>query len=185
MVGIFFKQYRYYIVILTGVLAGALLANLVIDDITDKIGIFNYDFKNAVINVSLDRMLYLRYILKLRIKEYVGFILILFTPAALLGAYMFMAFIGISTGMMVSVCVMNMGIKGMLIYAVCLVPQYIIYAVAVSLIVSSVEVGHMEIKKTAVNIIISLLFMIIGILYETYVSTWLMKALLEHISYCI
>ena len=43
MVGIFFKQYRYYIVILTGVLAGALLANLVIDDITDKIGIFNYE----------------------------------------------------------------------------------------------------------------------------------------------
>lgn len=44
MAGIFFKQYRYYIVILAGVVAGTLLANLAIDNVTDKIGIFNPDF---------------------------------------------------------------------------------------------------------------------------------------------
>ena len=44
MAGIFFRrifgQYRYYIVILLGVAVGSLMANLVIDDITDKIGMF-------------------------------------------------------------------------------------------------------------------------------------------------
>ena len=45
MAGIFFRrifgQYRYYIVILLGAAVGSLMANLVIDDITDKIGMFN------------------------------------------------------------------------------------------------------------------------------------------------
>ena len=50
MAGIFFRrvfgQYRYYIVVLLGAVAGALMANLVIDDITDKIGMFNDDEEN-------------------------------------------------------------------------------------------------------------------------------------------
>ena len=47
MAGIFFKQYRYYIVILAGVVAGTLLANLAIDNVTDKIGIFNPRLNNV------------------------------------------------------------------------------------------------------------------------------------------
>ncbi len=83
MAGIFFRrifgQYRYYIVILLGAAVGSLMANLVIDDITDKIGMFNEDFNNAIMSVSLDKTLYLRYILKLRLKEYICFMLVLFT----------------------------------------------------------------------------------------------------------
>ena len=89
MAGIFFRrifgQYRYYIVILLGAVVGSLMANLVIDDITDKIGMFNEDFNNAIMSVSLDKTLYLRYILKLRLKEYICFMLVLFTPAAIAG----------------------------------------------------------------------------------------------------
>ena len=185
MAGIFFKQYRYYIVILAGVVAGTLLANLVIDNVTDKIGIFNPDFKNAFANVNLDGTLYLRYIFAMRLKEYIGLWLVLLTPAAITGIYVFMAVVGISTGMMVSVSVMNMGVKGMFIYAVSLLPQYIIYAAAVFFIVSYIEKRHITMKKTTVAIMISLLFLITGTLYETYISPVLIGKLLEHISYCI
>lgn len=93
MAGIFFRrifgQYRYYIVILLGAAVGSLMANLVIDDITDKIGMFNEDFNNAIMSVSLDKTLYLRYILKLRLKEYICFMLVLFTPAAIAGIYIY------------------------------------------------------------------------------------------------
>ena len=75
--------------------------------------------------------MYLRYIFAMRLKEYIGLWLVLLTPAAITGIYVFMAVVGISTGMMVSVSVMNMGVKGMFIYAVSLLPQYIIYAAAV------------------------------------------------------
>ena len=91
MAGIFFKQYRYYIVILAGVVAGTLLANLAIDNVTDKIGIFNPDFKNAFANVNLDGTLYLRYIFAMRLKEYIGLWLVLLTPAAITGIYVFLA----------------------------------------------------------------------------------------------
>lgn len=40
-------------------------------------------------------------------------------------------------------------------------------------------------KKTTVAIMISLLFLITGTLYETYISPVLIGKLLEHISYCI
>lgn len=185
MAGIFFKQYRYYIVILAGVVAGTLLANLAIDNVTDKIGIFNPDFKNAFANVNLDGTLYLRYIFAMRLKEYIGLWLVLLTPAAIAGIYVFMAVVGVSTGMMVSVSVMNMGVKGMFIYAVSLLPQYIIYAAAVFFIVSYIEKRHITMKKTTVAIIISFLFLITGTLYETYISPVLIGKLLEHISYCI
>ena len=55
MAGIFFRrifgQYRYYIVILLGAAVGSLMANLVIDDITDKIGMFNEDFNLSLIHI--------------------------------------------------------------------------------------------------------------------------------------
>ena len=189
MAGIFFRrifgQYRYYIVILLGAAVGSLMANLVIDDITDKIGMFNEDFNNAIMSVSLDKTLYLRYILKLRLKEYICFMLVLFTPAAIAGIYIFMLFAGISSGLMISVCIMNMGIKGMFIYAVCLIPQYIIYAIAVFLMVSYIEKRLINIKKTVIVIFISLIFLIAGILYESYISLFIIRGLFEHISYCI
>ncbi len=189
MVGIFFKhfwkQYRYYIVILLGVIAGALLANTVIDNITDKIGIFNSEFKNAFLNVNLDGTLYLRYILKLRLKEYLCLLLVIFTPVAIAGIYFLVFFVGVSCGLMISVCVMNMGIRGVLIYAVCLIPQYLIYAIAVSFIISYIEKRQFDMKKTATVIIISLVFIILGTLYETYISPWMIKGLFEHISNCI
>lgn len=189
MAGIFFRriieQYRYYIVVLLGVVAGALMANLVIDNITDKIGMFDDEFKNAFMSVSLDGTLYLRYILKLRLKEYLCFLLVLFTPAAIAGIYIFMFFVGISLGLMISVCVMNMGIKGMLIYAICFIPQYIIYAITVFFMVSYIEKRQINIKKTVIVILISLIFLIAGAIYEAYISPFLIRGLFEHISYCI
>ena len=122
MAGIFFRrifgQYRYYIVILLGAVVGSLMANLVIDDITDKIGMFNEDFNNAIMSVSL-------------------------------------------------------------------IPQYIIYAIAVFLMVSYIEKRMINIKKTVIVIFISLIFLIAGILYEAYISPFIIRWLFEHISYCI
>lgn len=181
----FFEQYRYYIVVLLGVVAGTLMANIVIDNITDKIGMFNDEFKNAFMNVSLDETLYLRYILKLRLKEYLCFLLVLLTPVSIAGIYIFMLFAGISLGLMISVCVMNMGINGMMIYAICIMPQYIIYAISVFLMVSFVKKRHLNIKKTVIAILISLMFLTTGTLYEAYISPFLIRVLFEHISYCI
>ena len=85
------------------------MANLVIDDITDKIGMFIDEFKNAIMSISLDKTLYLRYILKLRLKEYICFMLVLFTPAAIAGIYIFMLLAGISSALMISVGIMTAG----------------------------------------------------------------------------
>ena len=194
MAGIFFRrifgQYRYYIVILLGAVVGSLMANLVIDDITDKIGMFNEDFNNAIMSVSLDKTLYLRYILKLRLKEYMCFMLVLFTPAAIAGIYIFMLFAGISSGLMISVCIMNMGIKGMFVYIVMTFPHYIIYAITIFILISIWETSrgsyvNINIRKIAMALLVSFILLLAGTLCEAYVNPGCLKMLLEHISYCV
>ena len=194
MAGIFFRrifgQYRYYIVILLGAVVGSLMANLVIDDITDKIGMFNEDFNNAIMSISLDKTLYLRYILKLRLKEYICFMLVLFTPAAIAGIYIFMLFAGISSGLMISVCIMNMGIKGMFVYIVMTFPHYIIYAITIFILISIWETSrgsyvNINIRKIAMALLVSFILLLAGTLCEAYVNPGCLKMLFEHISYCI
>lgn len=185
MAGVFFKQYKYFLIIMAGVIIGTLIANIGISNITDKIGVFDYDFKNSFINVELDTHLYWRYILKLRIKEYMLLILILITPIAMQGIYMLMSFAGISIGVIISVSVMNMGVAGMCVYAASALPQYIIYAVTIYFMVSSFGKRYMDLKKMVAVIIISLICLVIGTLYEAYINPWILKILLKHISYGI
>lgn len=179
MAGIFLKQYRYYIVILAGIVIGTLAANLLIDNVTEKISIFTTDFNNAFINVKLDKELYLKYVLELRLKEYICLLLVMFTPVCLLGTYAFMLYAGVSMGIMVSVSVMNMGLKGMLAYAVCIVPQYIIYAITVFLLVSCTHKRQERLRKTVMLIVASLIVLILGVLYESYISPLLIKCMLN------
>ena len=185
MAGIFLKRYRYMLAVMVGVIAGTLIANYAIINITDKVGVLNNDLRLSIIDMKVNNVALWQYIFKTRIKELTLLILLLITPVAVPAVYIIFGIIGMSVGMVVSVSVMNMGIKGMFIYAVCLIPQYIIYAIAVFLMVSYIEKRLINIKKTVIVIFISLIFLIAGILYEAYISPFIIRWLFEHISYCI
>ena len=178
MAGIFFKQYRYYIVILAGVVAGTLLANLAIDNVTDKIGIFNPDFKNAFANVNLDGTLYLRYICY-EVKRIHRLVACASYTGCNNGNICFYGCCGDKYR--------NDGKRECYEYGsqrnvhICRKPSATVYYICRCRFFHSILYR----KKTSVAIIISLLFLITGTLYETYISPVLIGKLLEHISYCI
>ena len=114
MAGIFLKRYRYMLAVMVGVIAGTLIANYAIINITDKVGVLNNDFRLSIIDMKVNNVALWQYIFKTRIKEFTLLILLLITPVAVPAVYIIFGIIGMSVGMVVSVSVMNMGIKGML-----------------------------------------------------------------------
>ena len=177
MAGIFLKRYRYMLAVMVGVIAGTLIANYAIINITDKVGVLN--------NVAL-----WQYIFKTRIKEFALFILLLITPVAVPAVYIIFGIIGMSVGMVVSVSVMNMGIKGMFVYIVMTFPHYIIYAITIFILISIWETSrgsyvNINIRKIAMALLVSFILLLAGTLCEAYVNPGCLKMLLEHISYCV
>ena len=53
MAGIFLKRYRYMLAVMVGVIAGTLIANYAIINITDKVGELNNDFRLSIIDVKV------------------------------------------------------------------------------------------------------------------------------------
>ena len=111
MAGIFLKRYRYMLAVMVGVIAGTLIANYAIINITDKVGVLNNDFRLSIIDMKVNNVALWQYIFKTRIKEFTFLILLLITPVAVPAVYIIFGIIGMSVGMVVSVSVMNMGIK--------------------------------------------------------------------------
>ena len=125
-----------------------------------------------------------QYIFKTRIKEFALLILLLITPVAVPAVYIIFGIIGMSVGMVVSVSVMNMGIKGMFVYIVMTFPHYIIYAITIWE-TSRGSYVNINIRKIAMALLVSFILLLAGTLCEAYVNPGCLKMLLEHISYCV
>ena len=190
MAGIFLKRYRYMLAVMVGVIAGTLIANYAIINITDKVGVLNNDFRLSIIDMKVNNVALWQYIFKTRIKEFALLILLLITPVAVPAVYIIFGIIGMSVGMVVSVSVMNMGIKGMFVYIVMTFPHYIIYAITICILISIWETirgsyVNINIRKIAMALLVSFILLLAGTLCEAYVNPGCLKMLLEHISYCV
>ena len=82
MAGIFLIFYRYMLAVMVGVIAGTLIANYAIINITDKVGVLNNDFRLSIIDMKVNNVALWQYIFKTRIKEFTFLILLLITPVA-------------------------------------------------------------------------------------------------------
>ena len=170
MAGIFLKRYRYMLAVMVGVIAGTLIANYAIINITDKVGVLNNDFRLSIIDMKVNNVALWQYIFKTRIKEFALFILLLITPVAVPAVYIIFGIIGMSVGMVVSVSV--------------------IYAITIFILISIWETSrgsyvNINIRKIAMALLVSFILLLAGTLCEAYVNPGCLKMLLEHISYCV
>ena len=97
--------------------------------------------------------------------------------------YIIFGIIGMSVGMVVSVSVMNMGIKGMFVYIVMTFPHYIIYAITIFILISIWETSrgsyvNINIRKIAMALLVSFILLLAGTLCEAYVNPGCLKMLL-------
>lgn len=184
-IGTFLRESRYLLAILVGIIAGTLIANTKFFDIADRLSLFNYEFTSGLVDMTVNYSALWQYILRTRIKNYTILLILLITPFTTLVIYTFLCITGISVGMILSVIVMNMGAMGIAAYLFSILPQYILYITAVSLMIKFFSVKGRNIKKTAVLILITLMCVLIGTYCEAYINPVLLKMFLEHFSYRI
>lgn len=157
-----------------GFFAGIMYANLLAKDYIASMGILNEFFLNQYSADEINTAEYLWYVTRIRVF-----------PVLLLGAFgcsnvrkgavaAFLLWTGFSSGLIFTSAVMKMGIKGIILCLIALIPQFLFYAAGyLALLWYLYEYPriHWNLMKTAVF----LLLLAVGILLECYVNPVLMQ----------
>ena len=157
-----------------GFLAGIVYANLMSEDTIAGMGIFSEFFLNQYSADDINTAEYLWYVTRIRVF-----------PALILGAFgcsyvrkgavaAFLLWTGFSSGLIFTSAVMKMGIKGIILCLMALIPQFLFYIAGyLALLWYLYEYPriHWNLTKT----VIFLLLLAVGILLECYVNPVIMQ----------
>lgn len=166
---------RYFVLFyMLGFLIGILYANLLSKDYITNLGIFNDYFLKQYMLSEVDTAGYFWYILKIRIMPviFVGALgCTRIRKGIVVGVILWTGF---SSGMMLTVAVMKMGVKGIILCIIALIPQFLFY-IAAWLILLWFLFCYPEVKWNSSKMISFALLMAMGILLECYVNPVLVK----------
>ena len=157
-----------------GFFAGIMYANLLAKDYIASMGILNEFFLNQYSADDINTAEYLWYVTRIRVF-----------PALILGAFgcsyarkgavaAFLLWTGVSSGLIFTSAVMKMGIKGIILCLMALIPQFLFYIAGyLALLWYLYEYPriHWNLTKT----VIFLLLLAVGILLECYVNPVIMQ----------
>ena len=161
-----------------GFLLGILYVNFAAKNYMAEPGIFSDYFLNQFRTVQVDVREYLWYLLRLRALPFLVLGGLSFTKARRAAAALFLVWAGASGGILISVAVLNMGIKGSLLCMAGLFPQFLLYIPAYLVLLwycFAPSQGSWNRQKT----LFVLLCMAVGIILELYVNPVLVKAFLS------
>lgn len=169
------------ITFLTGLLCGVLYANLIADTYLTTNGIFSSYFLSQYSSTQIDKTEFLFYLLKVRIFP-VGILLLAgmigLKKIASVGVLLWYGFL---SGVLLTTSIMQLGLKGLFVSVIALIPQMIFYVLAYAVIVWTLFAWPQVKWTTAKSIFVTLVF-VMGILTEVYVSPVLLKLYLMKFS---
>lgn len=142
----------YLLIFIIGLVVGTIAINVLDRSYQEKINVTGEHYSQMISDISIDK----GDVFKNGVKEYYKeFVVILFFNFFFFGNiynYMFLAFKGMSVGMILSAYVLKYGLKGMGIYVTSIFPSYIIYVPAIVLvIISGLNVRNIVVENTRSN----------------------------------
>lgn len=157
-----------------GFFAGIMYANLLAKDYITSMGILNEFFLSQYSADDINMAEYLWYVTRIRIY-----------PVLLLGAFgrsglrkgavaVFLLWTGFSSGLIFTSAVMKMGIKGIILCLMALIPQFLFY-MAGYLILLWYLYEYPRVHWNLTKTVIFLLLLAVGILLECYVNPVIMQ----------
>ncbi len=163
---------------MAGFLVGIVYANLMSKDLTAGMGIFNEYFLSQYTQTEIDTAEYLWYIIRIRVM-----------PAALLAALgctrlrkgvvaVFLAWTGFCCGMIMTLAVLKIGIKGLVLCLIALIPHIIFYAAGYLILVWYLFT-YPESRWNLSKMVSMGLFIAVGVLLECYVNPIIMEMFLK------
>ncbi len=161
-----------------GFIIGIIYANLMSKDYIAAMGIFNEFFLSQYSQAEIDMAEYLWYVVRIRVM-----------PAVLIAALgctrlrkgvvaLFLIWTGFCGGMIMTAAVLKMGLKGLVLCLIALIPHLIFYT-AGYLILLWYLFTYPESRWNLSKMISMGLFIIVGILLECYVNPIIMELFIK------
>lgn len=164
-----------FLVYMLGFFLGILYLNLAASEYILTNGIWGEWFRSCYLDYDLRSFDYLWYIVKVRVLP-AGVLAVLGgTKLRKISAYLFIGWIGMSCGLIMTLAVMTLGIKGIILCIVCMLPHYLCYVPAYVMLL----IYLLHFPESVWNITkwsSFLLFMTMGIALECIVNPVLLKA---------
>lgn len=173
----FFARYRVALVIFAGILAGTIYANVLVSYGKGQALVFNSGFLATFDEVSINGTYLWQYVCKTRLKDFALILIIGHTKIGKVAFNVYLAYIGISAGALISFAVMHYNVAGVLIYFVSVMPQYIFYGISLWFIMKMIYNTEIRTQNKIVIVIIAIMLLIAGTYMEAYVNPEMLKKL--------
>lgn len=160
-----------------GFLLGIIYVNLIAKQYLAQPGIFSDYFLKQYAVADVIAREYILYLVRVRILPFLVIFGLSFTKLRKFSAFAFLLWTGFSGGMLLSMAVLGMGIKGSILCIVGILPHFLLYVPAYIVVLWycwGYPVNRWNQQKT----VFVVLTMVMGILLEAYVSPMLMKGFL-------
>lgn len=161
-----------------GFLFGILYVNFIMKKYTAEPGIFSDYFLKQFQSADLNVREYLWYLLEVRAIPFLLLVALAFTKVRKLSSAAFLVWTGFSGGMLFSLAVLSMGIKGSILCIVGTLPQFLLYIPAY-MVVLWYGYTYPQNRWNMQKSVFVGLAMVVGILLEAYVNPGIMHAFLK------
>ena len=170
---------RFFVLcFMAGFFAGILYVNLVSGDYIASTGILDDYFLKQYAQTEIDTAEFLWYIAYLRLVPVMLLFALGCTKMRKGAASAYIVWTGFSAGMILVTAVMKMGVKGIILCLLCMVPQFICY-IAAYLMLLWFLFGYPAVRWNTSKTMCFALFMLTGILLECYVNPVIVKMFLR------
>lgn len=169
---------QFIVFYMAGFVIGIFYANFVVKNYLISSGVFSEYYLDQYANMEIVLEDYLVYILRIRLLPLVVFGALAYTKFRKAAAIGGVAWTGFCSGLVLVEAIMKLGIKGIVLCLLGIMPQFIFYAFAYIMVwwnLYTYPTTRWNAKKT-----VFVLFMVgIGIIMEGYVNPVLMKMFLK------
>lgn len=175
---IFHSRKQMFAFFMPGFLLGIFYMNLTAQNTFADPGIFSESFLRQYEAAEIAAGIYLLYLIRIRIVPFLMLIGLSFTRARKLSAGAFLAWTGFSCGLILSMAVLEMGIKGILFCIAGALPQFLLYVPAYIVVLWYCWIYPQNRWNREKTIFVAGT-MLVGILLETYINPALVKGVLS------
>ncbi len=161
-----------------GFLTGIIYANLMSKDYIASMGIFSEFFLSQYTQAEIDVMEFMWYVIRVRVLPLVLVAALGCTRLRKGIAGGFLAWTGFCAGMIMTSAVLKMGVKGVILCLIALMPHFLFYA-AGYIVLLWYLFTYPEARWNLSKTVCIALFLIVGILLECYVNPIIMELFLK------
>ncbi len=161
-----------------GFLLGILYMNLTAQNTFTNPGIFSESFLRQYEAAEVAAGIYLMYLIRVRVFPFLMLVGLSFTRVRKFSAGAFLVWTGFSCGLLLSMAVMEMGIKGILFCVIGVLPQFLLYIPSYMVVLWYCWI-YPQNRWNREKTVFVVAAMLAGILLEAYVNPVLVKGALR------